>query len=534
LEKYTVYYLVYLLFALLGLFVEPYFYSFLLLDLIVKNSTTRNVLQAVYQPRYQLGAITVVAIFTVYIYAFFVFQYFRQDVAGGPQESDCFTLFSCLKLTLGHGIRQQAGVGDVLEPTLGSRWLLDVTFYVFVLTIVLNLVYGIIIMTFGALREEQNERRKDTENICFICGIEKLVFDRLTEKRDGFSIHIRDDHHMWNYARFMIFLWEQSKDFDDGLEQYVRRAIETNDLTWFPTNKSLRLQEADLEGDTLMKALKSKVESTDATLTSKLDLIEYDISRVLELAAQALKSEHVEQYQTHESRPSSVSMTTLGHRPSTSNTKLDALLRVDRPKPVFFQVLYVTLSDPALANNHVSVKVLFDNALVYNVPARATRSDRVIFKSKLHLLCSNGQSGDNRECTVIISRKRYLLGSGDQPHSKVDDVIATMRFTVGELVCADGFCMDKYFTLPPPQLQTQLEITTATATATASQPTFATQVATEESAEAAETRSETLSEAKQETNTETLPSKFSKLCVYTTSVNPNEEHEASENHSNAP
>jgi hypothetical protein len=44
--------------------------------------------------------------------------------------------------------------------------------------ILLNVIFGIIIDTFSALREEKDEREYVTENFCFACGIEKVVFDR--------------------------------------------------------------------------------------------------------------------------------------------------------------------------------------------------------------------------------------------------------------------------------------------------------------------------------------------------------------------
>lgn len=58
---------------------------------------------------------------------------------------------------------------------------------------------------------------------------------------------------MWDYLKFIIYIWEQDKDDDDGLEQYVRRCIEANDISWFPINKSLDLvvEEESSEADVL-------------------------------------------------------------------------------------------------------------------------------------------------------------------------------------------------------------------------------------------------------------------------------------------
>ena len=37
----------------------------------------------------------------------------------------------------------------------------------------INIVSGIIIDTFGSLREEENAKTSDIQDICFICGLEK-------------------------------------------------------------------------------------------------------------------------------------------------------------------------------------------------------------------------------------------------------------------------------------------------------------------------------------------------------------------------
>ena len=104
---------------------------------------------------------------------------------------------------------------------------------------------GIIIDTFSELREEKKIRLDHTVNTCFICGLEKLTFDRAAPNLEmGFRHHIREDHHMWSYLKFMIFLFLQDQDDDDGLELYVRQCLESDDLSWLPMEKALCLQAA--------------------------------------------------------------------------------------------------------------------------------------------------------------------------------------------------------------------------------------------------------------------------------------------------
>eukprot|EP00981_Chlorochromonas_danica_P006076 scaffold1268_cov174-Ochromonas_danica.AAC.10 len=75
LDPMTVYFVLYWVFSLLGVIVADYFLPFLLLDIIAKNATTRDVLNAVIIPWKQLSMTIVLAIFVNYIFAYFVVSY---------------------------------------------------------------------------------------------------------------------------------------------------------------------------------------------------------------------------------------------------------------------------------------------------------------------------------------------------------------------------------------------------------------------------------------------------------------------------
>ena len=68
----TMYYWIYLTLCLLAINYSDVFLTFLLLDIVVKNSTTRDVLNAVIYPRKQLGMTLILGIFVGYIFAFII------------------------------------------------------------------------------------------------------------------------------------------------------------------------------------------------------------------------------------------------------------------------------------------------------------------------------------------------------------------------------------------------------------------------------------------------------------------------------
>ena len=221
----TIYYIVYLLICLFSLLLADYWMPFLLLDIVVKNSTCRNVLNSVMLPRKQLGMTLVLGIFVTYIYAYLYFTYFMRDINHDfhdiPEPMN--NLFTFFITSWCWGLRSGGGFGDIFKHNLKARWLLDLSFFLVVNVVMLNIIFGIIIDTFSELRRRKVERTEDILGKCFICGIDKETFDRALDGTEGFNNHIKKgsgDHHMWHYFYFIVFIWEQDKDDDDGLEWF--------------------------------------------------------------------------------------------------------------------------------------------------------------------------------------------------------------------------------------------------------------------------------------------------------------------------
>ena len=63
-----------------------------------------------------------------------------------------------------------------------------------------------------ALREEREEKLKDIQYKCFICGINRDVFDAklmdVTGGKTGFDAHTENDHNMWAYMYYLIHIRE--------------------------------------------------------------------------------------------------------------------------------------------------------------------------------------------------------------------------------------------------------------------------------------------------------------------------------------
>lgn len=134
---------------------------------------------------------------------------------------------------------------------------------------------------------------KDTYERCFICNIEKNTFNR-TLDRDAFRIHTKRDQNLWNYIYFIIFLWEQDKDDDDGLETYVRRCVAANDLSWFPMNKALRLAQHQAKGDvtSLQYKFKATLDGSEGNFQSKMKSFKDQLGRAISRIEKSLQYEN--------------------------------------------------------------------------------------------------------------------------------------------------------------------------------------------------------------------------------------------------
>lgn len=189
-------------------------------------------------------------------------------------------------------MRQGGGVGDVMNLSIGTQWLADLSYFLIVIIMLLNIVFGIIIDTFSSLRADKLEKLENTLEVCFICSIDKQTFDRASDEPDGFQTHIKLDHNMWNYMYYIFMLWEQDRDDDDGLEQYVRRAIEADEIIWFPLNKAIRLDQAATEEEETLEIISKKLDSYESALSQKLNSFHAEISAMLEQLSAASKQSY--------------------------------------------------------------------------------------------------------------------------------------------------------------------------------------------------------------------------------------------------
>ena len=139
-----------------------------------------------------------------------------------------------------------------------------------------KLFFAVILDTFAELRDQKQKIEEDIATKCFICGIDSYTFDRYG---NGFQNHIKNDHNMWKYLFFVAHLLIKDRTNYTGQESYVYEKLKVRDLSFYPVNKALILQnlqeQEDKENEIKNKLfdLSRKVDSLTDSLQKMADSI---------------------------------------------------------------------------------------------------------------------------------------------------------------------------------------------------------------------------------------------------------------------
>ncbi|KAI6237110.1 hypothetical protein M3Y95_00230500 [Aphelenchoides besseyi] len=242
----------YLLCSACGVIFSPFFYAFLLIDVVLSFPMLKAILQSVTHNLQQLILTIMMTLVVVYLYTVVAFNFFRkfyvQDGDEGEEpDRKCNYMLTCFIYHFYAGVRAGGGIGDELESPYGDeleypRMLYDISFFFFVIVILLAIMQGLIIDAFGELRDQQESATEKLESSCFICEIGKETFDRVPR---GFEIHTTKEHNFANYLFFLQHLVNKDETEYTGQETYVREKYDNRDWEFFPVGECFRNQYED-------------------------------------------------------------------------------------------------------------------------------------------------------------------------------------------------------------------------------------------------------------------------------------------------
>ncbi|OQR96552.1 hypothetical protein ACHHYP_15419 [Achlya hypogyna] len=216
-------------------------YALMLLD-VCFHRTLSNALLAVEQNRDSLVQTFYLVCVVVYVYTAVGYMLFHEHY-GVLDEANtgCRTLMECVMTHFNQGLRQDiASVMHIVSwhnnPTISVLRLgFDVSYWLIICVLLLNIIGGIIIDAFGELRDHRSSIEKDMESNCFICGIDSLQFQRHGR---GFDQHVRHEHNMWQYMFYRQHLNEKAPQDYTGQESYVAALLRTGETAFYPVGKA--------------------------------------------------------------------------------------------------------------------------------------------------------------------------------------------------------------------------------------------------------------------------------------------------------
>ncbi|KAK0046902.1 ryanodine receptor 44F, partial [Biomphalaria pfeifferi] len=243
------YLLWYFSFSILGN-LNFFFFAAHLLDVAIGFKTLRTILQSVTHNGKQLVLTVMLTCVVVYIYTVVAFNFFRKFYVkeeDGAVDYKCHDMATCFVYHVHMGVRAGGGIGDEIEPADGDaneafRIVFDITFFFFVIVILLAIIQGLIIDAFGELRDQLEQVKEDMESKCFICGIGKEYFDKVPH---GFEIHVKNEHNFANYMFFIMHLINKPDTEYTGQETYVYEMYQQRCWDFFPVGECFRKQYED-------------------------------------------------------------------------------------------------------------------------------------------------------------------------------------------------------------------------------------------------------------------------------------------------
>lgn len=151
--------------------------------------------------------------------------------------------------------------------------------------LLLEILAGLIIDTFGALRDQDISKNEDLKGSCFICGLQTEEFEK--PGCADFDTHILKEHYMWNYISFLAFMKEKNPQDYDGIESYVAKQMANSSISWIPNGKTQFLDQENEQNQVFDNI--ENMESSVTAISSSLQRMRQIMSNIEQERAERAK-----------------------------------------------------------------------------------------------------------------------------------------------------------------------------------------------------------------------------------------------------
>ena len=173
-------YVAYFGLSALGCFICDVFWTFHLVLLAFKSPSLMSMLMGFYSRLRGIIVTLLLICLICYCYSIIGFVFFHDHFYSDSKPS-CTNLLECTVMVLNYGLRSPGGIGDVLTTVAWGnslfwwRFLYDLSFYVIILVMLLNVILGIVVDTFVEIRQASSHIFAHIR-ICWITPLVMLTF----------------------------------------------------------------------------------------------------------------------------------------------------------------------------------------------------------------------------------------------------------------------------------------------------------------------------------------------------------------------
>jgi len=263
--------------------VGPLIWAFHICDIALRARVLRYVLQSVYKNGLQVISTLLLGFIVIYLYTVVGYSFFKAPTVNfSDGTADCSNLLNCWRDHLDFGLRGPPFVSDTdsMNRTFW-HWLYNVSWNIFITFVLVAIITGIIIDTFAELRSKQNEISDDILTRCFICSIDREIYDR---HHLDFASHIRLEHNMWMYLFFRVYLKEKLEGDYSNIESDIAAKLVGNNIQFFPIREALVLRSSAAAASVTNQELALQLTELDA----KIGDVKQHVSTEIKQLAQAI------------------------------------------------------------------------------------------------------------------------------------------------------------------------------------------------------------------------------------------------------
>ena len=263
-----IYYILYILFVLLGYIKHPFFYGFTLLEIVNRVELMASVLKSLYVPKLYLLINLLMFIMLEYFFSFFALCFFTSHF---PNITDTKNFLKTFMRMLDQTFKQDGGIGTYLDKSLdpdyvqytpkayaGIRFYFDFLFYFFTILLIFQMFTSIIFDYFMNTRKNKEYFTKKSKTECLICGLERENLEKIyLNAKDAFQKHTYYCHNIKNYINYLFYI--QSISYRDPIiEENVWNYHLENKNSYLPDKTCFQLKEKNVSEAIRMKNIKEE------------------------------------------------------------------------------------------------------------------------------------------------------------------------------------------------------------------------------------------------------------------------------------